>query len=40
MDLKPTIGSRDQVVVRAKELLHELAAQIPFKQWITEAISR
>ncbi len=40
MDLKPTIGSRDQVVVRAKELLQELEAQIPSKSWITEAISR
>lgn len=40
MDLRPTIGSRDQVVERAKELLHDLEAQIPSNAWISEAVGR
>lgn len=38
MDLRPAIGSRDQVVERAKELLRELQTRIPSKEWVTERV--
>ena len=40
MDLKPEIGTRDEVMARAAALLRELEAQIPSKSWLLEAAGR